>query len=77
MGIVKRRRIIPAWAALGIILELAPAPALPPAPPAPVERVEGGDGSLYCVLAWIFRCHAQPSCVPSGCGVRLPSWGGF
>jgi hypothetical protein len=73
-GTVKRRPIIAICVVVWAVVGLAPAPASPPERAMP-QRVEGGDGWLYCTLAWIFLCHAQPSCTPGGCKVRLPSWG--
>jgi hypothetical protein len=69
-GIVKHRRIVPVGAALCAVVALALAPARCPVPAHP-EKVVGGRGSLYCTLAWIFVCHAQPGCRPHGCYVTL------
>jgi hypothetical protein len=73
-GTVKRRPIIAMCVAACAAAVLAPAPASAPGRTAP-QRVEGGNRELYCLLAWIFLCHAQPNCTPSGCGrARLPGF---
>lgn len=72
-GTVKRRLIISMCVAVCAVVDLAPAPASPPERTAP-ERVAGGNNGIYCTFAWIFFCHAQRSCVPSGCGLPLSNW---
>ena len=75
-GFVRRRRIIPVWVALCAVIGLAPVSVSVPAKPAP-EAAEGGDASIYCVLARVFLCHGMKSCpsLPRGCYLNLPDWG--
>jgi len=71
--ITRRKRGVAVTLALGT---LSIAAGGEPATCAP-ERVEGGNGTLACVIARVFLCHGRMSCpaLPRGCYLNLPSWG--